>query len=111
MFLKPRAATMVLTNHAMPGIPIRIQDVAIRLSGGLPRRVYVERIHQHHANPRAVWKKMGSPTYLGSREVERLMQASAIQVEDVPWEYRGNEINLHVRLSPHAIAALTIDFE
>ena len=105
------AATMILTNHAMPRHPIHQQRVNVRLQGAQrPRRVYAERIDDRHANPRKLWESMGRPDYLSAAQVEKLKAASQLVKEDQRWQYENGNVNCAVTIPPHAIVALTFEF-
>ena len=105
------AATMLLTNHAMPRHCIRKQRVNVRLKGARrPRRVYVERIDDRHANPRKIWESMGHPNYLSAAQVEKLKVASQLVKEDQRWRYENGTVHCALTIPPHAIVALTFEF-
>ncbi len=105
------AATMLLTNHAMPRHPIRKQRVNVRLKGARrPRRVYAERIDEQHANPRKLWESMGRPDYLSAAQVEKLKAASQLVKEEQRWQYDNGNVGCTVTVPPHGIAALTFEF-
>jgi xylan 1,4-beta-xylosidase len=105
------AATMLLTNHAMPGHPIRKQRVNVQLKGARrPRRVYAERIDERHANPRKLWESMGRPTYLSAAQVEKLKAASQLVKEEQRWQYENGNLGCTIIVPPHGIAALTFEF-
>ncbi len=111
MIRRQNAATMVLTNHAMPRHPIRQQRVHIRLRGApRPRRAYVERIDAQHANPRALWESMGMPEYLSGSQEEKLEAASQLIKEEQSWEFQNGNVSCSVAVPPHGVAALTIEF-
>ncbi len=105
------AATMLLTNHAMPRHPIRKQRVNVRLEGAQrPRRVYAERIDEQHANARKFWESLGRPDYLSAAQVERLKAASQLVKEEQRWQYDDGNVGCTVVIPPHGIAALTFEF-
>ena len=105
------AATMVLTNHAMPRHPIRTQRINVLLRGAQrPRRVYTERIDASHANPRKLWESMGRPEYLSAAQIEKLKATSKVLKEPQRWQYAKGKVNCAVTIPPHGIAALTFEF-
>jgi xylan 1,4-beta-xylosidase len=105
------AATMLLTNHAMPRHPIRKQLVNVRLTGAQrPRRVYAERIDEQHANARKFWESLGRPNYLSAAQVEKLKAASRLVKEEQRWQYDNGNVGCTVTVPPHGIAALTFEF-
>src|SRR5262249_46940390 len=55
---KPGAATVVLTNHALPRQPVAAVNVRVCLAGAPPAAAYRERIDEDHANANRVWKEM-----------------------------------------------------
>jgi xylan 1,4-beta-xylosidase len=105
------AATMLLTNHAMPRHPIRKQRVNVRLKGAQrPRRVYAERIDERHANARKFWESLGRPDYLSAAQVEKLKAASQLVKEEQRWQYDNGNVACAVTVPPHGTVALTFEF-
>jgi len=101
--------TVLLTNHAMPRQPIEAERVRIELSEApAPRAVWVERIDEGHANPKAAWLVAGAREYLGDKEVERLEEASRLVREPHPWQVEGGTVRLEIDLPAHSVAALTV---
>jgi xylan 1,4-beta-xylosidase len=108
---RPRAATVLLSNHALPRHPIENDRVHVRLTGSPPpRNVSVERIDEDHANAKRVWHDMGEPPFPSAREVEQLQAASQIIREPQPWNYEDGTIHLELALPPHAVAAISVEF-
>jgi xylan 1,4-beta-xylosidase len=107
---QPGAATVLLTNHALPRHPIEKETVRVQLIGAKPRNVYIERIDEDHANPKRLWGEMGKPEYLSVRDVDRLNEASQMGREPQPWKYKGGAIHMEIDLPPHAVAAITVEF-
>jgi xylan 1,4-beta-xylosidase len=112
---KDRAATVIMTNLAMPRHLIQTEPVNLRLSGApAPRTAWIERIDEDHANPRHLWQTMGEPEYLSAWQVEQLETASTLRKEAQPWtDGSGNasgNIDLAVALPPQSVAAITIEF-
>lgn len=111
MVRKEDAATLVLTNHAMPRHAIHTERVSLHFSGARrPRRAYVERIDDRHANPRALWETMRQPTYLNAIQAEKLKTASELVKEPQSCRYNDGDIDLKLSLPPHSVAAITIEF-
>jgi xylan 1,4-beta-xylosidase len=108
---KKNAATILLTNHAMPRHPIQTELLNLRIANApQPRVVYMERIDEDHANPRQLWQAMGEPLYLNALQVEQLKAASCLEKQPQPWKYEQQNIDLSISLPPHAVAAITIEF-
>jgi xylan 1,4-beta-xylosidase len=106
-----RAATIVITNLAMPRHPIQTELVNVRLSDApAPRTAWIERIDDDHANPRRLWETMGEPEYLSALQVQQLEAASALQKEPQPWTYAQGNVALAVALPPQSVAAITMEF-
>ena len=105
------ALTLLLTNHAMPRHAIKTEIVKVQLfdANRPPRTAYIERIDETHANPRALWREMGEPTYLSHVEVEQLQTASSLIKEAQPLKYEDQTIHLEVTLPPQSVAAITIE--
>ncbi len=105
------ALTLLLANHALPRQPIESRQVAIEIADApVARSVTLERIDDDHANAKAEWQRLGSRAYLRREEVEQLDEASRLRKEAQPWRYEGGRLSLEVRLPPHAVAALTVEF-
>ncbi|MGQ0571052.1 MAG: GH39 family glycosyl hydrolase [Armatimonadota bacterium] len=106
---KENAATVLLTNHALPRHPIAAEHVDIFLTDApRPRSVSLERIDDVHANPRRVWEEMGAPDYPSPAQIARLQDSSALSSESVAWRYEAGTIRMTVTLPPHAVAAVTV---
>jgi xylan 1,4-beta-xylosidase len=111
MILKHNAATIVMTNLAMPRHTIQTEVVNLSLRGAPePRAAWIERIDEDHANPRKLWKTMGDPNYLSALQVEQLQTASTLRKEPQLWKYEDGNIDLAVNLPPQSVAAITIEF-
>jgi len=108
---KSYAATILMTNLAMPRHPIQTELVNLRLTGASsPRTTWTERIDEEHANPRLLWESMGEPEYLSASQVEQLEMASILRKESQPWMQDRGNIDLAVALPPQSVAAVTIEF-
>jgi xylan 1,4-beta-xylosidase len=109
---KPAAVSVLLANHALPRHPIETQQIHVRLTDTRtqPRRAYVERIDEDHANAKRHWREMGEPDYLSAGDVERLQAASRLVQEPQCWAYEDGVIHLELALPPHAVAAITVEF-
>lgn len=107
------AATVLLTNHALPRHPVQAERVRVRLAGAPdPRSATIDRIDDDHANPRALWRAWAEPEYLSRRDVERLHAASDLRAEVQPWchDRTAPGLVLDVTLPPHGVAAVTLEF-
>jgi xylan 1,4-beta-xylosidase len=108
---KQDAATIVITNLAMPRHPIQTELLNLRLSGAPePRTAWIERIDKDHSNPRRLWQTMGEPEYLSESQIEQLEAASTLRKESQLWTYRQGNIDLTVALPPQSVAAISIEF-
>jgi xylan 1,4-beta-xylosidase len=109
---KSDAATILMTNLAMPWHPIQTELVNLKLSGApAPGTAWIERIDDEHANPRLLWETMGEPEYLSASQVEQLEMVSTLRKESQSWTYDRGNIELAVALPPQSVAAITIEFE
>jgi xylan 1,4-beta-xylosidase len=108
---KDKAATILLTNLAMPRHSIQTELVNLRLSHTpAPRTAWIERIDEDHSNPRRLWQTMGAPEYLSSLQVEQLETASALRKKAQPWTGDAGNIDLAVAMPTESVAAITIEF-
>jgi len=108
---KQNEATILLTNHAMPRHPIQTELLNLRITDSpQPRAIYIERIDEDHANPRLLWQAMGEPQYLNALQVDQLKAASCLVKQPQPWTYGQQTVDMSLALPPHAVAAITIEF-
>lgn len=104
-------ATVLLTNHALPGHSIATEHVVIRLRGApKPRTAFISRIDEHHANPRRVWEEMGSPTYPSAAELDVVSEASKIIPQKQSFKWSNESVIFEIDLPPHAVAAIEVEF-
>ena len=107
-----KAATVIMTNLAMPRHPIHTELVNLRLQDApAPRAAWIERIDEDHANPRRLWRKMGEPEYLSALQVAQLESASTLRKVAQPWSQESGNNNLAIALPPQSVAAITIEFD
>ncbi|HEX4275488.1 MAG TPA: glycosyl hydrolase [Bryobacteraceae bacterium] len=108
---KDHAATILMTNLAMPRHAIQTEMVEVSLNAApLPRRSWIERIEEDHANPRREWEEMGKPEYLSPLQVRRLEIASRVGKEDIPWKREAGAVHFSASLPPQSLAAITFEF-
>lgn len=108
---RDQALTILLTNHALPRHAIETDHVHIQLKNApSPLAVFAERIDAEHANAKRVWQEMGEPEYLSPKQVEQLHEASQMIKQPHSWNYQDGMLHLDIRLPPHAVAALTVEF-
>jgi xylan 1,4-beta-xylosidase len=101
---------VLLTNHALPRHSIETERVSVFLADAPePLSVSLERLDEDHANPSRLWREMGAPEYLSSREAERLEAASRLRAEEQPFRYEAGTIRLALELPPQAVAAVTVE--
>ncbi len=109
---KDSTLTVLLTNHTAPGHSIETEQIQMRLDKAPgPIEAYTQRIDAVHANPKALWQEMGQPEYLTEKDVEQLQEASLLVKERQAWSYKDSSVSLETNLPPHAVAAITIEFE
>jgi xylan 1,4-beta-xylosidase len=105
------AATVMLTNHALPRHAIDKEHVRIQLTNApAAEKAYVERIDEDHANVLAHWREMGEPQYLTQGQQERLQSASEVIREPLAIRSEHETIDLELILPPHSVAAVTVPF-
>jgi xylan 1,4-beta-xylosidase len=108
---KEKAATLLLTNFAMPHHRVQTELVEVSLAGApLPKSAWIDRIDEDHANPRARWLEMGKPEYLRPTQVADLRHASLLQPEVQPWKRESGAIRFSAALPPQSVAAITFEF-
>ena len=112
--LKKNGLAVLLTNHALPRHSIKTELVKIQLIEPpkvSPVTAYIERIDDHHANPKALWRAMGEPKYLSDLQVKQLQAVSCLIKEPVLVQSTERRITIDVDLPPHSVAALNLEFE
>jgi xylan 1,4-beta-xylosidase len=108
---KHDAATILITNLAMPRHPIQAELLNLQLSDApTPCTAWIERIDEDHANPRRLWQSMGEPKYLSALQVEQLETASTLRKESQSWTHEGRNVGLAVVVPPQSVSAITIEF-
>lgn len=106
-----KAATILMTNLAMPEHHVETELVEVQLAGApLPKSAWIERIDEDHANPRKEWQAMGEPEYLNARQVEQLQTASLLRAEVQPWKREDGAVHFSAVLPPQSVAAIAFEF-
>jgi xylan 1,4-beta-xylosidase len=102
--------TFFVTNHERPRHPIRSETIRLQLSHCLhqPAGTSVRRIDEDHANPKRVWKEMGSPEYPSPEQVDLLEAASICAAEPIATTYADKKLQIELEIPPHGIAAITV---
>jgi len=54
---------------------------------------------------------MGAPDYLSALQVEQLQTASRVAREPHNWKYEDRVVQIEIELPPHAVAAITVEFD
>lgn len=109
---KDSSVTLLLTNHTTPGHSIETEELHIRLDNASePLGARTQRIDEDHANAKRAWQEMGQPEYLSEKDVELLEEASQIVSEKQPLRVSDGSVYLNIRLPPHAVAAINIEFK
>jgi xylan 1,4-beta-xylosidase len=103
--------TVLATNHALPRHLIQGERLRVILDDAPePRRAYIERIDESHANAKRSWQAIGEPEYLSPALVERLQEASRMERKPCNFTYRDGAIHLDLDLRAHSVAAVTLKF-
>ena len=101
---------VLLVNHALPRHSIASTRVRVQLAHARkPIGAWVERIDEHHANPKRRWQALGAPEYLDRPAVEQLHEASRLTRQACRWQWRDERIAFEIELPPHGVAALTAE--
>ncbi len=109
---KDSSVSLLLTNHTTPGHSIEMEELHIRLDNAPePVTAQIRRIDEDHANPKRLWHEIGAPDNLSDKDLERLEDASRLVTEKQSLSFHDGSISLKVRLPPHAVAAITIEFK
>ena len=109
----PEVLQLLLTNHALPRHEISTEVIKLLVSNvtDRPRRVFVERIDDDHANPRKAWEAMGEPKYLSAGRIHELQAPSTLTKDAHPFKYRSGKLEIQTSLPPHSVALITVELE
>lgn len=58
-----------------------------------PKRVYLQRIDEHHCNPRKIWEEMGQPYDLTPKMVQQIIAASEVQDEELDYTWSDGAVH------------------
>lgn len=105
------AATLLLTNYALPRHPIAAETVKATLAGvRSPTESTIRRIDSDHANAKRRWEEMGSPEYLSAAIVAELDTVSRCEPEPQPFDFQSGMLSVDVVLPPLSVAAVIFRF-
>lgn len=54
---------------------------------------------------------MGEPEYLNAKQVAQLQESSQLIREPIDCKYKNYEVSFKLKMPPHSIAAVTIEFD
>lgn len=80
-----QTVTLFVYNHDIEERDIKAEEIELTLLGEA-KAITMAVIDAVHANPIAVWKKQGSPTYPTPEQIAELYRASELTVLDLPVE-------------------------
>lgn len=97
---------VIIYNYDSPDSIVKNESVQISIPEEFKNsQKYISRIDEKHANPKALWEKMGKPEYLKKEEIVQLERASEVRKERIV----GQDSQLVVDIPAYGVAA--IDFE
>ena len=100
---------VLLWNCDVPGSDLPAARVRLlAANAGNPLRATVERVDEHHANPRAAWENMASPGYLTAAQVDELKDAATPQVEGLEVEQDEDGQAVTHDMPPWSIARVVL---
>lgn len=108
------AATVLMTNHALPRHLIETEKVRVTLRNASGyASANVKKIDEHNANPKRLWQEMGEPEYLSAEQIEQLKSASQLIEEPLSCDYNENtsEISFDIEMPPQSVASVKIKFQ
>lgn len=101
--------TLLFTNWERPRHPIRQEHIHMTLANCPPLSgAYLQRIDADHANPKRLWRELGSPGYLNAHQVALLQEASQCVPETLALPCAQDPLELELDLPPQAVAAITL---
>ena len=80
-----QTVTLFVYNHDIEERDIKAEEIELTLLGEA-KAITMAVIDAFHANPIAVWKKQGSPTYPTPEQITELYRVSELTVLDLPVE-------------------------
>lgn len=93
-----------------PDLPA--EPVCVRLQcPKAPCSVKVKKIDASHGNPVAVWENIGAPQYLNKEQIEFIKQKSALEEEELPFEYADGTLTLNFGVGVNEVHLVTVCFE
>jgi xylan 1,4-beta-xylosidase len=104
------AATLVLSNFALPRHPIETETVSLTINGtrsSIAR--WIQRIDLEHANAKRRWEEMGRPEYLSAAMVEELHEASRLQKTEQAVKLIEGAATFEVSMPPQSVAMIEFD--
>jgi xylan 1,4-beta-xylosidase len=106
-----RAATILISNFALPRHPVSEESVTISLSG-VPAVATstIRRIDWDHSNPRRRWEDMGRPEYLSTSMVAELEAASTLRTEPQAAVSERSELRITVAMPVQSVACVRLEF-
>jgi xylan 1,4-beta-xylosidase len=106
----PKGLTVLIANHQVPKAPIAAERISLRVEGaGKPGSIWLERIDEGHANPKAAWDRMGSPTYPSAAQIAELHAASELRREAVAATEGAGGVLFELSIQPHSVLAIHLE--
>lgn len=73
-----------------------------------PASVSVRKIDETHGNPLRVWQEMGCPVSLNRAEVNKIVRASEVTEEQIPFIYEDGSVKIDASLGVNDVWMLTL---
>jgi xylan 1,4-beta-xylosidase len=103
------AATVVLTNFALPRHPIAKESVSFTLAGVTAvTSLTVQRIDLEHANAKRHWEQLGKPDYLTPAMVAELDAASRLVEAPLAHGFTDGILTFDIDMPPQSVAAIRL---
>lgn len=110
-FRDAKSMQVFLFRQKMKNLELSAKSLSLEIETDLaPASVRVTRIDEEHGNPYKIWKKMGSPQDLTSKEAEYIKEQSALVTEEFPYAYEGRRVRLEAGLGVNDIWFIELDF-
>lgn len=104
---------VLMWNHAAIQDPCPPTNVSVKIAlpaGATPRSATILRVDENHANPRAAWEAMGSPTYPTPAQLRQLHDAAELRAETVALVTATGSASFEVTMPSQAAAVVRVRF-
>ncbi len=100
---------VLLFRQKMKNLDLPKEKATVRLAlDAAPAAVMARRIDETHGNPLRIWEEMGCPVSLNKREINALIEKSAVVDEPWPSHYEAGVLTITAELGVNDIYFFTV---